>query len=157
MRAYLEDLFKNYFHAHLVKSCASMKLSKTAAAKLLQMTYRSYSALENRENSCRGLTLALYLIYMSENPLAFLCDFAAKLNLPISSSFDATTVASNMALSYRLPMSVKEIKRDAHGNRHAICPRCGMHLDHTDKRYCDQCGQRLDWNSFPGPIINNPV
>lgn len=155
MRCYLEELFKEFFHEHLMKSCATLKLSKTAAARNLQMSYRSYSALEAKENGCSSLTLALFLINMCENPLAFLSDLANTLKLVETQLIDPLALNTNLALSYRLPMSVREIKRDVHGHRHAVCPRCGSLLDHTDKHFCDHCGQHLDWNSFPGAIVNH--
>lgn len=155
MRCYLEELFKEFFHEHLMKACASLKLSKSATAKILQMSYRSYSSLEANENSCSSLTLALFLINMCENPLAFLSDLANTFKVAEVQLFDSSAIDTNLALSYRLPMAVREIKRDGHGHRHAVCPRCGALLDHTDKQFCDHCGQHLDWNSFPGPIVNN--
>ncbi len=34
-----------------------------------------------------------------------------------------------------------------------VCPRCGCLLDREFIRFCDRCGQRLDWSDYKKVII----
>ena len=154
MRHFSKGAFKKFFDDRLMESRDTLHLTQKQTSSILQMAPRSFIEMEHGNNSCSGLTLALYLIYLCDNPLAFLSDLRSILEvteLPPVAIMNAEAICSS---SYRLPLSVKLIKRDPAGKRHAVCPRCGMLLDRTDAAYCEHCGQKLDWNSFPGPIVN---
>ena len=50
---------------------------------------------------------------------------------------------------YRSPLSVTEIKSTTHmGFRifYAACPRCGGTISRSYQHYCDNCGQKLNWD-----------
>lgn len=49
------------------------------------------------------------------------------------------------AQSYRTPMKVTEVLLLENGDAFSICPRCSITLDRDFQRYCDRCGQHLDW------------
>lgn len=154
MRHFSKGAFKKFFDARLMESRDTLHLTQKQTSSILQMAPRSFIEMEHGNNSCSGLTLALYLIYLCDNPLAFLCDLRSILEVTEPFPNVAVNADATCAKSYRLPLSVKHIKRDPDGKRHAVCPRCGMLFDHTDGAYCEHCGQKLDWNSFPGPIVN---
>ncbi len=55
------------------------------------------------------------------------------------------------ALSYRLPMAVSAVRclRLTSGPASfPVCPRCHTSMDREFQRFCDRCGQALDWSSF---------
>ena len=60
------------------------------------------------------------------------------------------------AASYRAPMCVKEVRcfRLTGGlTSYPVCPRCQRTLDREYLRFCDSCGQHLDWQDFSKAII----
>ena len=154
MRHFSKGAFKKFFDDRLMESRDALHLTQKQTSLILQMAPRSFIEMEHGKNSCSGLTLALYLIYLCDNPLAFLSDLRSILEVIEPLPNVAVNADATCAKSYRLSLSVKHIKRDPDGKRHAVCPRCGMLLDRTDTAYCEHCGQKLDWNSFPGPIGN---
>ena len=56
---------------------------------------------------------------------------------------------SDEALAYRLPREVTETVVLASGIAYPVCPRCRVSLDREYMNFCDRCGQRLSWQSFP--------
>lgn len=154
MRCYFKSAFKKYFADHLMASRTSLNLTQTQTAKILQMSHRSYIELEHGSIGCSSLTLALFLLYLCDNPLVFLSNLRAVWGIAPPIPIVTDIADKNCAMSYRISLSVKEIKKDSNGKRHAICPRCGHPFNHTDMQYCEYCGQKLDWNRFPGPIVN---
>lgn len=34
-----------------------------------------------------------------------------------------------------------------------VCPRCRLTLDREYQRFCDRCGQRLDWSRYDKAIV----
>ena len=37
-----------------------------------------------------------------------------------------------------------------------VCPQCGITLEREFMKYCDRCGQRLDWKNYKHPRIVYP-
>lgn len=37
---------------------------------------------------------------------------------------------------------------DQRQNDHPICPRCGIMLEREWMKFCDNCGQKLDWTEY---------
>lgn len=52
------------------------------------------------------------------------------------------------AVTYRTPLPVIEIMRYPNGDCFPMCPRCGITLTRAYQKYCDRCGQCLDWKGF---------
>ncbi|MBQ3543438.1 MAG: hypothetical protein IJA34_00375 [Lachnospiraceae bacterium] len=52
------------------------------------------------------------------------------------------------AVSYRIPLQVTEIMLFSNGDAFPICPKCKITLERTYQRYCDRCGQCLNWKGF---------
>lgn len=50
--------------------------------------------------------------------------------------------------SFRTAMLVKEAKLLGDAYLYYCCPRCGITLDREFVRFCDRCGQRLDWTQY---------
>ena len=57
-----------------------------------------------------------------------------------------TTIKS--AQSYRTPMKVTEVLLFENGDAFSVCPRCKITLEREYQRYCDRCGQCLEWKGF---------
>lgn len=51
------------------------------------------------------------------------------------------------AAAYRIPQPITEIRSHS-GLDFAVCPHCKSILPADFVRYCDRCGQRLDWKNF---------
>lgn len=52
------------------------------------------------------------------------------------------------ALTYRMPLQVKEIRTFANGHSYPVCPRCANTMDREYMLFCDRCGQKLNWLYF---------
>lgn len=50
------------------------------------------------------------------------------------------------AVTYRMPMPVLRVRKMTNGDTYPLCPRCDNSIDREYMRYCDHCGQRLDWS-----------
>ena len=54
-------------------------------------------------------------------------------------------------LSYRLPKTVTEAffyKSHKGAEAYPICPTCKVPFEREYQKYCDRCGQKLDWTGF---------
>lgn len=52
------------------------------------------------------------------------------------------------AVSYRVPLPVTEIVQYTNDGTHPVCPRCEIPLDREYMRFCDRCGQKLNWSAL---------
>lgn len=50
--------------------------------------------------------------------------------------------------SFRRPLAVTAVFAAASGDTYPVCPRCAVTLEREYQRFCDRCGQRLDWTRF---------
>lgn len=79
MRNDSTKVLKEFFCDRLVKTKEARNSTHAQMAKRLNMTERSYINLDHGKSSCSALTLAYYLIYCCEDPMAFLEDLKKKL------------------------------------------------------------------------------
>ena len=49
---------------------------------------------------------------------------------------------------YRMPMQVRQVVLFHDGNSYPVCPRCNRTIEREYMRYCDRCGQHLNWTTF---------
>ena len=57
---------------------------------------------------------------------------------------------------YRVRMTVRAVRsyRSAWGDStYPICPRCKNTMEREYQRFCDRCGQALDWEGFERAFI----
>lgn len=50
------------------------------------------------------------------------------------------------AVSYRIPLTIREVLVLQSGDEYCICPRCDKLLNREYMHFCDHCGQKLDWH-----------
>lgn len=72
MRKQYIRILKAFFCRKVRTARAEMAISQEEMAGRLLMAARTYIDLEQAKNCCSALTLALYLIYVCNDPLAFL-------------------------------------------------------------------------------------
>lgn len=65
-------ILKVFFCRKVRTSRAELEISQEEMAGRLLMAARTYIDLEQANNCCSALTLVLYLIYVCNDPLAFL-------------------------------------------------------------------------------------
>lgn len=53
-----------------------------------------------------------------------------------------------LAPTYRLPKLVTEVRVFPERYPYGVCPRCKITLEREYQKYCDRCGQRLDWSKY---------
>ncbi len=59
-----------------------------------------------------------------------------------------TTRLFMKAVSYRIPLPVTKIIVYADNTAYPLCPRCESALEREYVFFCDQCGQKLNWDLF---------
>lgn len=59
-------------------------------------------------------------------------------------------------LSFRLPMEVTQKRLFRFDGTYPVCPQCGVSLEREYQRFCDRCGQRLDWKRYGRAQIIRP-
>ena len=72
MRKQYLQVFRTFFHEKLLRARGDLGLTQEAMACRLAMASRTYIDLDHGKNSCSGLTLALFLIYICSDPAEFL-------------------------------------------------------------------------------------
>lgn len=66
---------------------------------------------------------------------------------PSADTFPSAELLLKM-ISYRKPLQVTQIVQFSDGNSYPRCPRCNCTIEREYMRYCDRCGQCLEWNAF---------
>lgn len=59
-------------------------------------------------------------------------------------------------LAFRQPMPVTKMLLLRSGDSYPLCPQCAVSLEREYQRFCDRCGQRLDWKRYRGAQIVYP-
>ena len=67
---------------------------------------------------------------------------------------------ASQELSYRVPMRVSAVRYLFDGvygpTTYPICPQCKSTMDRDYQKYCDRCGQALDWKHYSHALIVFP-
>lgn len=72
MRKHYEKVQKVFFHEKLFRRRGDLEIMQEEMADRLVMACRTYADLDHGKSSCSALTLALFLIYICDDPLEFL-------------------------------------------------------------------------------------
>ena len=78
MRKQYIGIFKEFFYKKLIYSRNELGISQEEMAERLEMAVRSYIDLDHGKTSCSAVTLVLYLIYVCDEPQAFLDELKAE-------------------------------------------------------------------------------
>ena len=58
------------------------------------------------------------------------------------------------AVSYRIPLMVtRVVKLPGYGQIYPQCPRCKKTMDREYMRFCDRCGQKLNWDYLDHAVV----
>ena len=57
------------------------------------------------------------------------------------------------AASFRRAMLVTRSRFIRTLGTYPVCPRCKFTLDREYQRFCDRCGQRLDWSRYDKAVV----
>ena len=72
MRRHYTKVLKTFFHEKLLHRREDLGITQEEMANRLAMANRTYVDLDHGKTGCSALTLALFLIYICVDPLAFL-------------------------------------------------------------------------------------
>lgn len=72
MRNYYQQILKAFFHHRVVQARKDLGFSQEEMAYRLAMATRTYVDLDHGRTSCSAVTLALFLVYVCNNPVEFL-------------------------------------------------------------------------------------
>ena len=81
MRENYSKAFKSFFNQNLISTRKALGLTQEDMADILAMAARTYVDLDHGKTSCSGLTLALYLAKVCEDPMKFLEEFRALITM----------------------------------------------------------------------------
>ena len=79
----------------------------------------------------------------------------SKLEIPITKQ-KYTTRLFIKAVSYRIPLPVTKIIVYADNTTYPLCPKCESALEREYVFFCDQCGQKLNWDLFEYARVVHP-
>lgn len=51
-------------------------------------------------------------------------------------------------IRYRIAIKVTKYRVLGGDNIYVVCPRCDCTMERVYQRYCDRCGQRLNWKEY---------
>ena len=71
----------------------------------------------------------------------------------MSVSVESAQYKAELAMSFRIPRKVTEIRMFKNGEAFPVCPACRVTLEREYQSYCDRCGQALDWKGFRHAIV----
>jgi len=74
MRKRYIKVLNAFFHEHVLRSRVELGFTQEEMAHRLAMANRNYVDLDHGKLGCSGLTLAMYLVYVCADPLAFLVE-----------------------------------------------------------------------------------
>ena len=60
------------------------------------------------------------------------------------------------AVSYRISLPVTKIIVYADNTSYPLCPRCDSAIEREYVFFCDQCGQKLNWDLFEYARVVRP-
>lgn len=72
MRKQYTEVLKSFFQEKVYNRRKNMGISQEEMASRLEMGCRGYARLDQGQRCCSALTLALFLIYICEDPLSSL-------------------------------------------------------------------------------------
>ena len=70
--------------------------------------------------------------------------------------FDGDEKPPPWSVSYRFPMPVTSVRFYPECPdlfTYPLCPRCALPMEREYQRFCEHCGQALDWKAFPKAVI----
>ena len=129
-------MFSANLSSSILRLCGMYKLSYEAASERCELSARYFAQIARGKTSPSILTLEKLCIGFDRTPNDLL--------IPSSSH--------PQELSYRIPMSVTEVRcfQGTSGPiAFPVCPQCGQTMEREFQSYCDRCGQCLDWERFP--------
>ncbi len=57
------------------------------------------------------------------------------------------------AEEYRTPLKVTKTILFRSGDGFPVCPRCDITIEREYMRFCDRCGQQLDWKDYRNAVV----
>lgn len=60
------------------------------------------------------------------------------------------------AWAFRTPMAVTQARWFRTDGTYPVCPQCGISLEREYQRFCDRCGQRLEWKDYERMLSRYP-
>ena len=135
-------MFSDTLSTAVLFICETYKLSYEAAAERCAISPRYYGSIARKEVSPTIVVLEKICngFHLTPNDL---------LMAPILRN----------QFSFRLPMSVRYVQSFPYRGRftsYPICPQYGITIERGYQRYCDRCGQCLDWDDFSKAVIILP-
>ena len=72
MRKHYSRILKDFFYESLIHTRYDLGITQEEMAFRSSMACRTYIDLDHGQNGCSAVTLALYLVYICQNPAQFI-------------------------------------------------------------------------------------
>lgn len=135
-------MFLDNLSASVLKLCDLHKLSYEAASELCSLSSRYFGDIARGKTSPTIVTLEKLCAGFDKTPNDLLI-------APAELHED----------SFRLPLPVTQVRyfRFLNGlTSFPVCPQCKITLEREYQKYCDRCGQCLDWDEFEKSLLILP-
>lgn len=137
-------MFSDKLSDSVLRICEINKLTYEAAADCCNISVRYFGSIVRRKSTPSISVLEKLCIGFHVTPNGLLLD-------PVL----------EQQLRFRIPMQVTHVQilpyhneNTAGGNTaYPVCPQCGVSFEREYQRYCDRCGQCLDWRYFSKATI----
>lgn len=133
------SMFSDALSTAVLRLCEINKLSYEAAAERCGISSRYYGSIARREASPTILVLEK------------LCN-----GFKLTPNDLLVSPVLGQQLCFRVPAPVTHIRAlpcERGYTTYPICPRCGITFEREYQKYCDRCGQCLNWKDFSKAII----
>lgn len=136
-------MFSDNLSSFLLQFCNENRLTYSEVAEMCGISQRYFSdlALKKSKPTIKTLEKLCVGLDVTPNDLLSCKEYSENEN------------------SYRVPMQVIQIRcyRSEYGySAFPVCPRCKNNLEREYQKFCDRCGQHLNWNNFNNATIILP-
>jgi len=135
-------MFLDNLSTSVLRLCDTRKLSYEAASERCDLSSRYFGDIARGKTAPTILTLEKLCVGFDLTPNELLL-------LPNMIS----------QLSFRRPLKVSQAYcfHDHLGAfTYPVCPRCGITMEREFQRFCDRCGQCLDWHGYKNAVVIYP-
>lgn len=121
-------IFIDNLSSSILRLCNELDLSYEKGAELCGLSERYFGKIVRRKTAPTLLTLEKLCVGFKVRPDELLLPAGGK---------DRMVVSQTLCLDCTDGLC-----------EYALCPGCGRTLEREGQKYCDRCGQRLDWEEF---------
>jgi DNA-binding XRE family transcriptional regulator len=146
IREELKPVLDSMLHTFILQSRESLGLSQSQMSLMLEMSERSYAAIEAGEFSCSLMTFLLFLANCCTDPLSLIEELVQEID---KYTFLPREMLASRAWMHSEPRRAQMPVQISLITENYLCPACGAPAARDFQAFCGNCGQALDWSEVP--------